>query len=66
MKNNIKDEKCQSLSDKAYKISEGEIIEGELISDSEFRVLAVDDNKNNGIQAIAVASVDCNRRVEIL
>ena len=66
MKNNITDEKCQGLSDKAYKISEGEIIEGELTSDSEFRVLALENNKNNGIQAMAVAPVDSNRKVEIL
>ena len=31
-----------------------------------FKVLAVEDNKNNGMQAIAVAPVDSNEKVEIL
>ena len=64
MKNNITDEKCQGLSDEVYKISEGEIIEGELTSDSKFRVLAVEDNKNSGMQAMAVAPVDSNGEVD--
>lgn len=66
MKNNITDEKCQGLSDEVYKISEGEIIEGELTSDSEFRVLAVEDNKYNGMQAMAVAPIVRDKKVEIL
>ena len=66
MKNNITDEKCQGLSDEVYKISEGEIIEGELTSDSEFRVLAVEDNKNNGMQAMAVVPVDREEEIEVL
>ena len=32
----------------------------------EFRVLAVENNKNNGMQAMAVAPVDINGEVEIL
>ena len=31
-----------------------------------FKVLAVEDNKNNGMQAMAVAPVDSNEKVEIL
>ena len=32
----------------------------------EFRVLAVENNKDNGMQATAVTPVDCNEKVEIL
>ena len=31
-----------------------------------FKVLDVEDNKNNGMQAMAVAPVDSNEKVEIL
>ena len=64
MQNNITDEKYHGLSDDAYNIS-GEIIkDGEMSSDQKFRVLAVENNKNNGMQAMAVAPIDSNGEVD--
>ena len=65
MQNNITDEKYHGLSDDVYRISKGKIKEGKLTSDKEYEVLAVEDNKNNGMQAMAVAPVDSNGEVEI-
>ena len=57
MQNNITDKKYHDLSDDAYKISNGIMKEGEMTSDKKFRVLAVDNNKNNGMQATALVQV---------
>ena len=64
MQNNITDKKYHDLSDDAYKISNGIMKEGEMTSDKKFRVLTVDNNKNNGMQAMAVAPVDSNGEVD--
>ena len=66
MQNNITDKKYHSLSEIAYTIKKGKIKEKELIEDKKFKVLAVENNKNNGMQAMAVAPVDSNGEVEIL
>jgi len=66
MQNNITDEKYHGLSDDAYNISDGTIKEGEFTSDQKFKVLAVENNKNNGMQATAVAPVDSKGEEEIL
>ena len=65
MQNNITDKNYYGLSDDVYRISKGKIKEGKLTSDREYEVLAVEDNKNNGMQAMAVAPVDSNGKVEI-
>ena len=36
------------------------------VGERQFKVLAVENNKDNGMQATAVAPVDCNEKVEIL
>ena len=65
MKNRITDRDKKNLSDEAYNISEGSVIEKRLTRDEGFKVLAVENNKDNGMQAIAVASVD-TKEIEIL
>ena len=66
MQNNITDKKYNGLSEDAYNISGGIIKEGEMTSDQKFRVLAVENNKDNGMQAMAIAPVNSNEKVEIL
>ena len=66
MQNNITDKKYHGLSEIASTIKKGKIKEKELIEDKKFKVLAVENNKNNGMQAMAVAPVDSNGEVEIL
>ena len=58
MKNRVTDRDNRKLSDEAYKISEGTVKEKRFTSDGGFKVLAVEDNKNNGMQAMAVVPVD--------
>ena len=65
MQNKVTDKNNYRLSNDAYKISGGIIKDGEMTSDQKFRVLAVENNKDNGMQAIAVASVD-TKEIEIL
>ena len=66
MQNNIIDKKYHNLSDDAYKISNGIMKEGEMTGDKKFKVLAVENNKDNEMQAMAVAPVNSNEKVEIL
>ena len=58
MKNRGTDRDNRKLSDEPYKISEGTVKEKRFTSDGGFKVLAVEDNKNNGMQAMAVVPVD--------
>ena len=66
MNNRVKDIDNKNLSDETYKISEGSVKEKRATSDGKFKVLAVENNKDNGMQAMAVAPVDSNGEVEIL
>jgi len=66
MKNRITDRDKKNLSDEAYNISEGSVIEKRLTRDEGFKVLAVENNKDNGMQAMAVAPVDSNGEVGII
>ena len=61
MQNNITDEKYHG----AYNISDGTIKEGEFTSDQKFKVLAIENDLTNSMQAMAVAPVDSNGEVEI-
>ena len=54
------DKNYHGLSNDAYDISDGKVNEGEVTSDQKFKVLAVENNKDNGMQAMAVAPVDSN------
>ena len=57
------------LSNEVYKVGniQSKIIKGSLIKNEneKYEVLAVENNKNNGMQAMAVAPVDNNGEVEI-
>jgi hypothetical protein len=64
MQNNITDKKYHGLSEIAYTIRKGKIKEKELTEDKKFKVLAVENNQNNGMQAMAVAPVDSNGEVD--
>ena len=66
MKNNLTDKSSKELSDASYDIPKEKIKEDELIVQDKFKVLAVENNKNNGRQAMAVTLVDSNEKVEIL
>ena len=60
MQNNITDKNYRGLSNDAYEISDGIIKEGEMSSDQKFKVLAVENKKHNGMQAMAVVLVENN------
>ena len=64
MQNKVTDKNNYRLSNDAYNISGGIIKDGEMTSDQKFRVLAVENNKNNGMQAMAVAPVDSNGEID--
>ena len=66
MKNRITVNNNKDLSNDVYKVSKGTIEVNMLTSDKKFEVLAVENNQKNGMQAMAVAPVDSNEKVEIL
>ena len=66
METNITDRQNASLSTKVYDVASNKVKIGEPVDEGQFKVLAVEDNKNNGMQAMAVAPVDSNKKVEIL
>ena len=57
MQNRLTDKNSKELSEAAYDISKGKIKEDKPILQNKFKVLAVENNKNNGMQAMAVAQV---------
>ena len=64
MRNRVTDENNQILSNAAYAIDKNKIMEGKPLEQGEYKVLAVENNKNNGMQAMAVAPVDSNGEVD--
>ena len=62
MQNRITDKDSFKLSDDVY----DNVMVDELVAEDKFKVLAGEDNKNNEMQAMAVAPVDSNGEVEIL
>ena len=56
--------KYHGLSDDAYNISDGTIKEGEFTSDQKFKVLAIENDLTNSMQAMAVAPVDSSGKVD--
>ncbi|MGX7100958.1 hypothetical protein ACWOBW_02005 [Gemella sanguinis] len=58
MQNNITDKKNAKLSNEVYDVASGELKVGKPVGDGQFKVLAVENNKNNGMQVMAVAPVD--------
>ena len=71
MRNRVTDENNQILSNAAYAIDKNKIMKGKPLEQGEYKVLAVENNKDNGMQAMAVAPIDSNgevdaKRIEIL
>jgi len=66
MQTNITDKQNADLSTKVYDVASNKVKVGEPVDEGQFKVLAVENNKNNEMQAIAVAPVDSNKKVEIL
>ena len=70
----ITTEKNRHISDRVYKVGKGNEVEYEGIYNfddrdedlGKFKVLAVENNKDNGMQAMAVAPVDSNGEVGII
>lgn len=60
----------QTFSNGAYDINKvnTKIKEGSILNSSsrDFKILSEENNKNNEMQAMAVAPVDSNKKVEIL
>ena len=52
MQNNITDKKNAKLSNEVYDVASGELKVGKPVGDGQFKVLAVENNKNNGMQAM--------------
>jgi hypothetical protein len=66
MQTNITDRQNVKLSEDVYDVASNKVKVGDLVGERQFKVLAVENNKNNGMQAMAVAPVDSNGEVEIL
>jgi hypothetical protein len=62
MQNRITDKDSFKLSDDVY----DNVMVDELVAEDKFKVLAVKDNKNNGMQSMAVAPEDSKGEIEIL
>ena len=70
----MRDAEYRYLSNSVYEVDtkkvsrsqkEGDTLEGSQ-SNNNFKILKVEDNQNNGMQAMVVAPVDSNKKVEIL
>ena len=66
MKNSIPDKEYRDISEKVYSIEDNEVEETFPINQKKFKLLASENNIINGMQAMAVAPVDSNWKVEIL
>ena len=61
----MSDESNKDLSADVYKVGkDSDITIGKNVGNNKFQILAVEDNKNNGMQAMAVAPVDSNGKVD--
>ena len=65
METNITDKQNDDLSTKVYDVASNKVKVGEPVDEGQFKVLTVENNQNNGMQAMVVAPVDSNRKVEI-
>ncbi|MGX7102810.1 hypothetical protein [Gemella sanguinis] len=64
MENSLTDKNYFTISDDVYDIETGKLNEGGTTKNNKFKILAVENNKNNGMQAMAVAPVDSNGEVD--
>ena len=61
----MSDESNKDLSADVYKVGkDSDITIGKNVGNNKFQILAVENNKDNGMQAMV--QVDCNEKVEIL
>ena len=62
----MSDESNKDLSADVYKVGkDSDITIGKNVGNNKFQILAVENNKDNGMQAMAVVRVDSNGKVEI-
>ena len=66
METNITDKQNADLSTKVYDVASNKVKVGEPVDEGQFKVLTIENNQNNGMQAMVVATVDSNKKVEIL
>ena len=66
MQTNITDKQNADLSTKVYDVASNKVKVGEPVDEGQFKVLTIENNQNNGMQAMVVAPVDSNKKVEIL
>ena len=66
MQTNITDKQNADLSTKVYDVASNKVKVGEPVDEGQFKVLAVENNKNNGMQAMAVVPVDREEEIEVL
>ena len=66
MENSLTDKNYFTISDDVYDIETGKLNEGGMTKNNKFKILAVENNKNNGMQAMAVAPVEGNGEVGII
>ena len=60
------DKNYKEISDEVYKVDSGKynpLIEGQVI-DNKYKILALEDNQNNGMQAMAIAPVNDRGEVD--
>ena len=65
MQTNITDRQNVKLSEDVYDVASNKVKVGDPVGERQFKVLAVENNKDNGMQAMAVAPVDSNGEVDI-
>ena len=64
MKNSIPDKEYRDISEKVYSIEDNEVEETFPINQKKYKLLASENNIINGMQAMAVAPVDSNGKVD--
>ncbi len=64
----LNDKNYRDLSEEVYDIDSKKMFkikkEGELILDNKFQILSLEDNQNNGMQAMAVAPINDRGEVD--
>ena len=63
MRNRVTDENNQILSNAAYAIGKNKKMKGKLLEQGEYKVLAVENNKDNGMQAMTVVQVKSKYKI---
>ena len=64
MQTNITDRYNVKLSEDVYDVARNKVKVRDPVGERQFKVLAVENNKDNGMQAMAVAPLDSNGEVD--